>query len=190
MKTIGFLLALLSVSFAAAQTSPAAPKSLAAQCGKGLEGVAKRVFANSAEQGWQERTGAKPAHHDAVSMGRQTFEVWTNPAGRHFVRAVDYGTGSSTFQTSCFAESGKLRSMHYEMRTAQGWGYEDIQEFGAQGKRVSHTTRFFDTTDHKEIKRPPEAESFPDFTKPRIYESFETLPFIAVFKKRANATQK
>ncbi|MBZ5523876.1 MAG: hypothetical protein LAP21_16700 [Acidobacteriia bacterium] len=186
----GFLLALLSISPAAAQTSPAAPKSLAAQCGKGLEGAPKRVFSNASDQGWQERTGAKPAHHDAVSMGGQTFEVFTSPVGRHFVRAVNYGTGSATFQTNCYNESGKLQSMHYEMRTGQGWGYEDMQEFSLQGKRLSHTTRFFNTEDHKQIARPPEADSFPDFTKPTIYQSFEALPFITAFKKRANATQK
>jgi hypothetical protein len=172
------------------QTSPAAPKSLAAQCGKGLEQATKRIFSSSGAQGWEERSGAKPAHHDAVSMGGQTFEVFSNPAGRHFVRAVNYGSGSSTFQTNCYNEAGKLQAMHYEMRTGQGWGYEDIRQFSAQGKLLSHKTSFFDTADHKQMKRPPEADSFPDFTKPAIYPSFDALPFIAAFKKRANATQK
>jgi hypothetical protein len=172
------------------QTSPAAPKSLAAQCGPGLDQAPKRVFANTGKQGWEEQTGAKPAHHDAVSMSGPTFEVFTSSAGRHFVRALNYGTGSATFQTSCYNEAGKLQSMHYEMRTGQGWGYQDIRQFGAQGKLLSHKTGFFDTADHKQVERPPEADSFPDFTKPAIYPSFDALPFIAAFKKRANATQK
>ncbi|HYL91723.1 MAG TPA: hypothetical protein VEW69_01060, partial [Alphaproteobacteria bacterium] len=117
--------------------------------------------------------------------------VKSNAAGRHYVRSVQYGAGSATFQGSCFDESGKLVFMHYQMRTGDGWGYEDARTYNPQGKQLSQDVRFFDTLKNSTVPRPQDADRRPDFTKPAIYQTFDALPFTAAFKKQgAHAPQK
>jgi hypothetical protein len=94
-------------------------------------------------------------------------------------------------EETCFSKSGELRSLHYEMRTAWGWGYEEHKVFGISGMTVQRKKRFFDTATNRDIARPRMANDVPDFLKPEIYSSFEKLPFIATFnKQRVNAPQK
>jgi hypothetical protein len=117
--------------------------------------------------------------------------VKSSAAGRHYVRSVQYGAGSATFQGNCFDESGKSLFMQYQMRTADGWGYEDMRKFNPQGKQTSQDVRFFDTLKNSTIARPQDADKRPDFTKPVIYQTFDSLPFAAAFKKQgAHAPQK
>lgn len=101
------------------------------------------------------------------------------------------GEDNSVNEEICFSKSGELRSLHYEMRTAWGWGYEDQKVFGISRMTVQHKKRFFDTASNRTIARPRQADDVPDFLKPETYSSFNTLPFIAEFNKpRTDAPQK
>jgi hypothetical protein len=164
---------------------------LMAHCSSDLNQSSERIFANPDLKGWKEYSSTKEVPPLDLENGEQAFTVTLSSSGRKYVRSVEYGPDSATYQSYCYDQAGKLRSLRYEMRTAWGWGYEDNRVFGDSGRTIQHTRRFFDTDSNRNIPRPSQADDVPDFLKPTIYPSFNLLPFIATFNKlRVNAPQK
>jgi hypothetical protein len=183
----------LPFAYSQSKTAPLAI-SPAARCGRGLEKAKERIFAADT-QGWAEYPDMKHVPrmdvHGSQLRAEPVFAVKSSAAGRHYVRSVQYGAGSATFQGSCFDESGKLVFVQYQMRTGDGWGYEDVRKFNPQGKQTSQDVRFFDTLKNTAIPRPQDADKRQPFTTPNIYQTFDSLPFIAALKKQgAHAPQK
>jgi hypothetical protein len=188
IKTGGleFLLGALFVGYCAfAQTS--APKSLAAQCAPDLERVQERIFANPGGKGWHEYGSLKQLRQMSGHNGEQMMAVKTSASGQHFVRTVEYGDDSARFQGDCYDGNGQLRSLHYEMRTGRGWGYEDVRSFDGRGKLLRHATRFFDTRTQNKIDRPSEAKDMPNVLRPAVRNQFESLPIAGILKQNATA---
>jgi hypothetical protein len=164
---------------------------LMAHCSPDLNQSSERTFADPDLKGWKEYSNPKEVPPLDLENGEQVFTVSLSPSGRKYVRSVEYGEDSATYQSYCYDQAGILRSLSYEMRTAWGWGYEDNRVFGDSGRTIQHTRRFFDTDSNRNIPRPSQADDVLDFLKPTIYPSFDLLPFIATFNKlRVNAPQK
>ena len=162
-----------------------------AHCSSDLNQSFERTFANPDLKGWKEYNNSKEVPPLDLENGEQVFTVTLSSSGRKYVRSVEYGQDSATYQSYCYDQAGILRSLSYEMRTAWGWGYEANRLFGNSGRTVQRTQRFFDTASNKDIPRPQQADDVPEFLKPTIYSSFNLLPFIATFNKlRVNAPQK
>lgn len=164
---------------------------LMAHCLSDLNQSFERTFANPDLKGWKEYSNPKEVPPLNLENGEQAFMVTVNSSGKKYVRSVAYGEDSATYQSYCYDQAGVLRSLSFEMRTAWGWGYEEQKAFGVSGITVQHKKRFFDTASNRAITRPRQADDVPNFLKPEIYSSFNTLPFIAIFKKpRTDAPQK
>lgn len=151
-------------------------KVFATQCGVDLDGAAAHIFINSAK-GWKE-------YHDIKSLPELTsgadseFIVRSDPSGAHYVRTLIPGDDFDRYQDDCFGETGQLKSLRYELRTAWGWGYEESRTFAASGKIVDKSSRFFDTRNEKTIQPPERAKDLPDATKPEVHAEFLGMPFI------------
>ena len=170
--------------------SEVAKKSLAEQCAPDLAAATERVFANPGGKAWNEYPTAKQVPRFEGITGEMTIAVKNSSSGRRFVRMVEYGEGNARYQANCYDSGGKLVSFRYEMRTSWGWGYEDKRSFGSANKVLNQSIRFFDLTNNQEIKRPTEANDVPEFTKPSVYNNFDSLPIAGALKQKANATQK
>ncbi len=189
----GFLFGILVFSsFAQAQgkASGIAKKSLAEQCAPDLSKVTERLFANPGVKTWNEYPTAGQIPRFAGSQGEMVIAVKSSSSGRHFVRTVEFGQDNVRYQANCYDPDGGLISVHYEMRTAWGWGYEDKRTFSSATKMSNRSTRFFDLKNNQEIKRPGQAGDVPDFMKPSIYNNFASLPIAGALKQKVNATQK
>jgi hypothetical protein len=170
-------------------SSPKFKLSLAAHCAPDLDRAAERIFANPGGKEWKEYAAMKQVPRLDGNNREVTMTVKASSSGKHYVRTIEYGEDSAHYEGNCYDEAGTLRSMHYEMRTAWGWGYEDIRGFDGAGKLRVHTIRYFNTSNHAKIGRPSQADDVPDFLKPTIYRSFDSLPFIPTLKaSRINAT--
>ena len=178
-------------SFVYGQTGVATPKpmkSLAAQCAPDLDRAAERVFANPGGKTWNEYVTVKQVPRLDGNDDEKMIAVKTSPSGRHFVGFVEYGEDTATYQADCYDEGGALSALHYELRTAWGWGYEDVRTFNAHGKILNRSTRFFDTRNNQDIKRPAQADDVPDYLKPKIYRNFGAIPIAGVLKQETHAT--
>jgi hypothetical protein len=178
--------ALYLSSYALPQT--AAKKSLARQCAPDLDTVKERIFANPDGKAWNEYASTKQVPHSSGDTGRAIISVKASSTGKHFVRTSEYGEQSARYAASCYDQTGRLRSFHYEMRTGSGWGYEDIRRFNGAGKPVAQSNRYFDTKDNHTIDRPAQAGGLPDFAKPPLYNTFDALPIAGVLKQKPHAT--
>jgi hypothetical protein len=166
----------------------AANPTFISQCAPDMEQAHERVFANPGAKTWKEYANVDEVGQLDGDNDETIFVLKTNSSGSDFMRLIEDGEDRSTLEESCYARSGALRSMHYEMRTPWGWGYEDERLFNAAGKTLRHSARFFDTATHKNLPRPRLANDVPNLLMPRIYHSFDALPFIATLKKpRVNA---
>jgi hypothetical protein len=170
--------------------SVAAKKSPAEQCAPDLAAVTERVFANPGGKTWNEYATVKKVPRLDGDKGEMTVTVKTSASGHHFVRSIEYGEDNARFQTDCYEQDGRLLSSHYEMRTAWGWGYEEKRTLSSGKKAWSKSVRFFDLKNNQAIQRPEQAGDVPDFTKPSIYNNFDSLPVAGALKQKANATQK
>ena len=168
--------------------TPLAKKSLAAQCAADLERAGKRIFGNPGGKVWKEYANVKLVPELDGTVGEVLIVIKTSSSGRHYVDVVDYGEDSASYLSNFYGSGGALSSMHYEMRTAWGWGYEELTRFAPAGKLVTRSTRFFETAHNRQIKRPDGADDVPDFLKPTIYKTFSALPIIGVFEQGAHAT--
>ena len=159
-----------------------------ASCGSG-QGQ-ERIFANPGGKSWREYSSLKKVPRLSSEIGESAFAVKIS-SRFNSVRWMYGGEDDSVIEESCFSKTGELRSLHYEMRTAWGWGYEEQKVLNASGATVQRKKRFFDTGSNRTIARPQQADDVPDFLEPTIYSSFDSLPFIATLNKpRADATQK
>jgi hypothetical protein len=151
-------------------------KLFSIQCGVDFDGAPLHIFINSVSRGWKE-------YHDIrnlpeLSPGEDSeFFVRSDPSGKHYVRTFNPGDDFDRYQDDCFGETGKLQSLHYELRTAWGWGYEESRAFSASGKMVDKSSRFFDTRSEKTIQTPQRAKEVPDAIKPEVHDSFNDMPF-------------
>jgi hypothetical protein len=160
------------------------------QCKPGLD-QSERIFANPGLKTWKEY--AKVADVPSLSRddGEQMFALSLLSAGRKSVRLVTYNPDASFLQEYCYDQSGALRSLLYEVRTDWGWGYAEERLLGPTGSIIRRTYRFFETASDRTITRPRQADDVPDFLKPSIYSSFNSLPFIATLNKpRTDAAEK
>ena len=165
-----------------------ADESLAQQCAPDLEGKTERIFAHSGSHAWKEYATAQHVPRRDGTDSDTTIAVKTSSSGRHFVRTVEYGEDSAHYQSSCYDRGGVLRSLHYELRTAWGWGYEDERSFNARGRLIRRSTRFFDTKSNEQIERPSQADDVPEFLKPTVYKNFEALPIAKARTQETYAT--
>jgi hypothetical protein len=189
---IGSVLLLLATSSrpaAMAQShSNISPRKIAlVRCTSGFDQAGERIFANPGLKSWQEYAKVEDVPSLAGENGEQMFAVGANALQQSQVRLIESNPDASILQTYCYGRTGILRSLHYEIRTAWGWGYSEDRLFGATGEILLRTTRFFDTVSNQTISRPRQAEDVPDFLKPTVYSSFNSLPFIATFKAKAHA---
>jgi hypothetical protein len=160
-------------------------RSLAVQCAPDLDKSRERFFANPGAKRWKEYTSAKQIPPLSGSNGEEMIVVKTSSAGLHYVHTESHGEDSAHYQQSCYDQVGTLRSMHYEMRTAWGWGYDEIRRFDDSGKLTQRSSYFFDTSNNERVNRPAQADDVPDFLKPEIYQTFGSLPIIGVFEHRS-----
>jgi hypothetical protein len=163
-------------------------KTLAAQCAPDLDNAVERIFANPGGKKWAEYRTVKQVPPLDGNSGERMIAVKTSTSGRHFVRFVDYGEDSATYQADCYDEGGALSTLQYDLRTAWGWGYEDVRTFDARGKVLHRSTRFFNTRNNQDIVRPAQADDVPDYFKPKFYKKFEAIPITGVLKKQTHAT--
>jgi hypothetical protein len=161
-------------------------KSLAAQCASDLDSAKERVFSNPDGQTWKEYASTKQVPR-STGAGRSVITVKTSSSGKRFVRTSEYGEQLARYTAACYDQAGHLRSFRYEMRTASGWGYEDLRTFNAAGKPLKQSTRYLDTKDNHTIDRPEQAGSVPNFTKPTVYNNFDSVPIAGAIKQNATA---
>jgi hypothetical protein len=158
------------------------------RCTSGFDQTTERIFANSGSKTWKEYAKVEDVPALSLDDGEQMFAVSANGHGAKQVRLVEYNEDASMSYSYCFGPAGKLNSLHYELRTAWGWGYAEERLLGPSGEIVQRSTKFFDTGSNQKIPRPRQADDVPDFLKPTMYRSFDSLPFIALFKNaRVNA---
>jgi hypothetical protein len=177
-------------SFALGQsavTTPKLRKSLARQCAPDLDSAAERIFANPDGKSWSEYRRVKQVPPLDGNDGEKMIAIKSSSTGRHFVRFVEYGEDSATYQADCYDQDGALSTMQYDLRTAWGWGYEDVRTF-ARGKVLHRSTRFFNIRTNQDIERPAQADDVPDFLKPKIYKKFGAIPIAGVLKQETHAT--
>jgi hypothetical protein len=186
----GLLLPAPPVGHAQSAKMPTFSKSLAAQCAPDLNEAAERIFANPGGKTWNEYGTVKQVPALNGDSGEKMIAVKTSASGRHFVRFVEYGQDSAGYQADCYDPVGTLSVLRYQLRTAWGWGYEDVRTFDARGKVLNRSTRFFNTRSNQEIARPPQADDVSDYLKPKIYKKFTAIPIAGVLKQQAHATQK
>ncbi|HEV8183476.1 MAG TPA: hypothetical protein VGQ61_13945 [Candidatus Angelobacter sp.] len=160
---------------------------LVTRCAPGLEYGHERVFANPGLKSWKEYASLRDVPQLNGDNGEIAFAVKTTLRANS-VLLVQNGEDYSILEESCFVRSGSLKWVHYRMQTGWGWGYEDDRGFNTSGKTLQRSIRFFDTATEKTILRPRQADDVPDFLKPTIYRSFDSLPFATTLKKpRVNA---
>lgn len=169
-------------------TSQTVKPNHALGCGADFDRAAKRIFANANGKGWKEYASIRQVPVLDGSNGEQLVVVKSSVAGSHYVETEMYGEDSAHYQQSCYDRDGALRSLHYEMRTAWGWGYDEVRRLSNSGKLVYRSNYFFETSSNQKITRPAQASEVPDFLKPEIYKTFGSLPITGAFERKANAT--
>jgi hypothetical protein len=196
MVIIGSGLLLFAAPFsllasAQSQSNTSMRKITLARCASGFNQTAERVFANSGSKTWKEYEKVEDVPPLGLDDDEQMFAVSANNHGIKRVRLIQHNEDASMLYTYCFGPAGSLGSLRYELRTDWGWGYAEERMLGPSGEIVQRTTRFFDTASNQKIPRPRQADDVPNFLKPTIYRSFDSLPFIAAFKSvRVNAPKK
>jgi hypothetical protein len=151
-------------------------KVFSTQCGVDFEGASLHVFIDSS-RGWKEYREMKVLPE--LSSGEDSeFIVRSDLSGKHYVRTFHPEDDLDRYQDDCFGETGKLQSLHYELRTAWGWGYEESRTFNTSGKMVDKSSRFFDTRNEKTIQTPERAKEVPEAIKPEVHAEFDDMPFI------------
>jgi hypothetical protein len=168
-------------------SDPRPPKITAGvPCAYGQTG--ERIFANPDAKSWKEYARVEDVPPLATDKGGQMFIVSANAHHRNEVQLFERNEDASVSHVYCYDRIGMLRYLHYEILTDWGWGYSEDRLFGVAEEVVLQDTKFFDIASHKKIPRPRQADDFPNFLKPTIYFSFDSLPFIAAFKSvRVNA---
>ena len=154
-------------------------RKFAGQCGLDFDKATKRTFINSVSKGWREYTDTRLAPE--LAEDEETFTVRTD-SGKRYSREVHLGNDFDTYQDDCFAESGKLKFLHYEFRTAWGWGYEEARAYDPTGKQLEKSTRFFDTQTEKTIEEPDHKDVI-DAMKPALHKTYGAMPFIHFFEE-------
>jgi hypothetical protein len=163
--------------------------AVAVKCDPARDHGPERIFANAGLKSWQEYATVEAVPPLSRDNHEQMFVVSLNSSGLKHVYLVEYNEDASISHTYCYDKVGMLRTLSYEIRTDWGWGYSEERVLDSTGGILRRNKRFFDTESNETIARPRQADDVPDFLKPEIYSSFNTLPFIAIFnKQRVNAT--
>jgi hypothetical protein len=157
---------------------PPAVGSAATQewCGANASLPALRVFATAGSPvAWQEyaNIGGVP---DSGSDEGISAELWKGVGGSLLIRTVEAGEDFWTYTEYCFNNSGHLRRVKFEVRTAWGWAY---RVEGTIKNRAVHalSSGFIETKTEKTIPRPPDADNIPGALSPTLYLHAKRLPF-------------
>jgi hypothetical protein len=151
-------------------------KDFASQCGIDFDKATLHIFINSFSKGLKQYSDNKNPPKP-TSNEESEFIVRSDPSGKHYVRTFSPGDDFDHYQDDCFAESGKVQLLHFELRTAWGWGYEETRAFDLSGKILNKSSRFFDTRSEKTIQPPERAKEVPDALKPEVHSDFNDMPF-------------
>jgi|GEM_PF-3349740 hypothetical protein len=151
-------------------------KDFASQCGIDFDKATLHIFINSFSKGLKEYSDDKNPPKPGPNEESE-FIVRSDPSGKHYVRTFSPGDDFDHYQDDCFTESGKVQLLHYELRTAWGWGYEETRVFDLSGKILNKSSRFFDTRSEKTIQPPERAKEVPDALKPEVHSDFNDMPF-------------
>ena len=173
-----FLLASAAVSSAAATVTT----QTARDCGVEEEQPPVKSFANfNGEDGWREYKSAKDIPTLELGTGAAAF-YWAGRDGRFLVTLQEPAEDFGAYTHFCFDRSGRLTAMHFELRTAWGWGFRE-EGLIKQGKLVVKTSEYFETKNDQPIKRPDMADEIPEALKPTLYLVKSKLPFANLLPK-------
>jgi hypothetical protein len=178
-----------AMSTLAQSSKPMRRIAMVVKCDPARDQAPERIFANAGLKSWQEYATVEAVPPLSRDDHEQMFVVSLNSSGQKHVYLVEYNEDASISHTYCYDKAGTLRTLSYEIRTDWGWGYSEERVLGSTGGILRRNKRFFDTESNETIPRPRQADDVPDFLKPEVYSSFNTLPFIAIFNKsRIDAT--
>ena len=173
-----FLLASATVSSAAATV----PTRIARNCGVDEEQPPLKSFANfNGEDGWRAYTGAKDIPTLELGTGAAAF-YWPGRDGHFLVTLQEPHEDFGAYTHYCFNRSGHLTAIHFELRTAWGWGFRE-EGLIKYGRLVAKTSDFFETKNDQPIKRPDMADEIPEALKLALYLIKSKLPFANLLPK-------
>jgi hypothetical protein len=168
-------LRLIVVLFFASAVS-AAGAAIAPQCGVNPEVPVKRVFAKvNYNDTWREYRSIDNVPELDLDGGISA-QLWEDTDGSLLIRMVEPGEDFWTYTHYCFAKSGKLARVEFELHTACGWVYR-LEAPIESGAIRDASSRFFDTKTKKVIPKPEQADDFSDALKPALYLQIKQLPF-------------
>jgi hypothetical protein len=175
---IVFLLASATLSSAAATV----PTRTARDCGVDEAQPPLKSFANfNGEDGWHEYKGAKEIPTLELGTGAAAF-YWPGQDGNFLVTLQEPGEDFHAYTHFCFNRTGQLTAIHFELRTAWGWGFREEGQI-KQGKLVAKTSEYFETKNDQPIKRPDMADAIPEALTPTLYLVKSKLPFAKLLPK-------
>jgi hypothetical protein len=173
-----FLLASAAMSSAAATVTT----QTARDCGVGEEQQPLKSFANfNGDDGWREYKSAEDIPTLTLGTGAAAF-YWPGHDGRFLVTLQEPGEDFGAYTHFCFDRSGHLTAIHFELRTAWGWGFRE-EGLIKQGKLVVKTSEYFETKNDQPIERPEMADEIPEALKPTLYLVKSKLPFANLLPK-------
>jgi hypothetical protein len=173
-----FLLASTVVSSAAATVTT----QTARDCGVDEEEQPLKSFANfNGEDGWREYESAKDIPTLELGNGAAAF-YWPGSDRRFLVTLQEPGEDFGAYTHFCFDRSGHLTAIHFELRTAWGWGFRE-EGLIKKGKLVVKSSEYFGTKDDQPIKRPDKANDIPEARTPTLYLVKSKLPFAKLLPK-------
>jgi len=148
-----------------------------------------RVFADPGDSNrWREFQNTEDIPGDDSDAG-QSAQFWKDEKGAASADIVEATEDFVIDTRYCFARSGKLEHIGFEVRTAWGWGY---RLRGSINGGVLHreSSEFFGTKDEKPIPRPSDASDISEVLKPTLYLTTGKLPFASLLSRIPRPRQK
>jgi len=172
------LLATVAASSAASKAKLRTPE----QCGVRSEEPPLKSFANfNGVDGWREYKDAEDIPELELGTGSAAF-YWIGQNGSSLIQMQEPHEDFSAYTHYCFDRSGHLTRLHFELRTAWGWGLRAEGPI-KKGNFQAETSEFFDTTTEKPIHKPEMADEIPEALKPHLYLIRSKLPFSRLLPK-------
>ena len=157
--------------------------SFAQVCGIDTARASDGVFAKDKQ--WQKYTSLKDVPE---ASQEELAQVWRGEQGS-FVQIAATTSGFARYYEYCFDRSGKLARLNYEVRSPYGWGFARTNVM-KDGDLTPITQRFFGLKSNRTIPKPPdEARDNQWALYPKVYKSFDKLPFAKMIaeQKKENA---
>jgi hypothetical protein len=137
---------------------------------------AKRVFAKLDDgRAWREYKNLDKVPELTLDGGISA-ELWQGAGGSVVIRTVQPGEDFWIYTNYCFAESGELERIRYEIRTAWGWGYR-LEGQVTTGTLHGADQLFFKIETGRPIAKPSQADDLAEALKPTLYLRTRFLPF-------------